>query len=56
MTTDETIDFYEVVALNEPLDPKFVASKPGKEAVIKAIEGKVLAWGQWIGSCERRLE
>ncbi|CAM1502895.1 Fc.00g076710.m01.CDS01 [Cosmosporella sp. VM-42] len=48
--------FFEVVALNEPLDPTFVASKPARDAVAKAIEGKVLAWGRWVGECERKWE
>ncbi|KAF7550213.1 hypothetical protein G7046_g8080 [Stylonectria norvegica] len=42
--------FYEVIALSEPLDPKFIASKPSREDVGKKIEGKVLAWGHWTGA------
>ena len=42
--------------MSEPLDPTFVASKPGRDAVAKEIEGKVLAWGQWVGECERKWE
>lgn len=50
------LDFFEVVGLNEPLDPEFVASKPSREAVAAKIEGRVVVWGRWVGQCERKWE
>ncbi|KAH7001912.1 phosphatidylethanolamine-binding protein [Ilyonectria destructans] len=46
--------FFEVIGLNEPLDPEFVASKPSREAVAAKIEGRVVVWGRWVGQCERK--
>ncbi|KAF2243491.1 PEBP-like protein [Trematosphaeria pertusa] len=37
--------FYELVALNEKLDPATMSKVPTKEEVAKAIEGKVVEWG-----------
>ncbi|KAJ7663849.1 phosphatidylethanolamine-binding protein [Mycena polygramma] len=45
--------FYEVIALEEPLDPKLLSSKATREQIADAIVGKVLGWGMWIGSYER---
>lgn len=48
--------FYQVIALNERVDQKgFAAAKPTRGELAKAIEGKVLAWGMWIGVFERKL-
>lgn len=47
-------DFFYVVALSEPLDKTLIESKPSREQITEAIQGKVLAWGQWIGKCERK--
>ena len=48
--------FYQVIALSEEVDQKgFAAAKPTREELAKAIEGKVLAWGMWIGIFERKL-
>jgi phosphatidylethanolamine-binding protein (PEBP) family uncharacterized protein len=46
--------FYDIVALKEPLDQAFIASKPSRDQVGAAINGKVLGWGRWVGQCERR--
>ncbi|KAH9243871.1 hypothetical protein COL154_003618 [Colletotrichum chrysophilum] len=46
--------FFEVVALSEPLDKSMLEARATKEQVAEAINGKVLGWGLWIGSCERR--
>ncbi|KAB5570285.1 phosphatidylethanolamine-binding protein [Coniochaeta sp. 2T2.1] len=46
--------FWQIVALSEPLDKEFVKSKPTKEQIAEAINGKVLSWGLWIGACERK--
>lgn len=46
---------YTVVALKEPLEN--LPSYPGKADFVKAIKKEnVLAWGEWIGVYERKLE
>lgn len=48
--------FYQVIALSEKLDPNsFATGTPTREELAKAVEGKVLAWGVWIGVFERKL-
>lgn len=47
-------DFFQVVALSESLDKKMLKSRVTREQVAEAVRGKVLGWGLWIGSCERR--
>ena len=48
--------FYQVIALSEKVDQQgFAAAKPTREELAKAIEGKVLAWGMWVGVFERKL-
>jgi hypothetical protein len=47
-------DFFDIIALSEPLDGKLVASKPSRDQIAKAINGKVVAWGRWVGQCERK--
>ncbi|KAH7313368.1 phosphatidylethanolamine-binding protein [Stachybotrys elegans] len=47
--------FFTVVALKEPLDAAFVASRPSRAQLAVAVEGKVLAWGRWTGQCERKM-
>lgn len=51
-------DFYQVVALSEPLPKDFLMSKPqpSREQVAEKIEGKVLGWGLWVGQYERKWE
>ncbi|KAH8890926.1 PEBP-like protein [Thozetella sp. PMI_491] len=46
--------FFEVVALSEPLDKELLKTKITREQVAEAINGKVLGWGMWVGSCERK--
>ncbi|MCJ1451336.1 hypothetical protein MMC28_001672 [Mycoblastus sanguinarius] len=48
--------FYELVALGEPLDLGMLGEVPTKAKVAEAIEGKVVGWGVWVGSFERRWE
>ncbi|KAL7818480.1 phosphatidylethanolamine-binding protein [Trichoderma gracile] len=48
--------FFDIIALKEPLNDNFVASKPTREQVAKEIDGKVIAWGRWTGQCERKWE
>lgn len=54
LTNWEFVDFFQIVALSEPLDKQLIKSQPSKEQVAEAIKGKVLGWGLWIGSCERK--
>lgn len=49
-------DFYEVVALNEALPKELLQSRPTREQITEAVQGKVLAWGLWVGAYERRWE
>ncbi|KAF9875528.1 hypothetical protein CkaCkLH20_06909 [Colletotrichum karsti] len=46
--------FFEVVALSEQLDKKLLESRATREQVAEAINGKVLGWGMWTGSAERK--
>ncbi|TPX10852.1 uncharacterized protein E0L32_008241 [Thyridium curvatum] len=46
--------FFQVVALSEPLDRVLLQAKATREQVADAIQGKVLGWGLWTASCERR--
>ncbi|RSM12654.1 hypothetical protein CDV31_006230 [Fusarium ambrosium] len=48
--------WFEIIGLSEPLDEKLVTSKPTREQVAEAINGKVVIWGRWMGQCERRWE
>lgn len=45
--------FYEIVALSEPIDTSKLSPAATKEEIIAQLDGKVLAWGQWIGVWER---
>lgn len=45
--------FYQVIALGEPLDRKAMSPVPKKDELVRAVEGKVLGWGAWIGIAER---
>lgn len=48
--------FYQIIALSEELEShSFAMEKPTKEELAKAIEGKVIAWGLWVGTFERKL-
>jgi phosphatidylethanolamine-binding protein (PEBP) family uncharacterized protein len=46
--------FYQVVALKETLDQKNLSQVAKKAELAKEIEGKVLAWGEWVGVSERK--
>lgn len=46
--------YYQVVALNEPLNLKAMSPIATKAELEKAVEGKVLGWGLWIGVSERK--
>lgn len=45
--------FFFVVALKEGLDGK-LSTRAKKNELVKACEGKVLGWGEWIGVAERK--
>ncbi|KAK8050007.1 hypothetical protein PG994_011737, partial [Apiospora phragmitis] len=47
-------EFYFVVALSVPLDAGLLKAKATREQIADAIVGKVVGWGQWVGSCERK--
>ena len=48
--------FFQVVALNSSLDAAKLGPVPTKAEIEKEIVGKVIGWGIWIGSFERRLK
>lgn len=52
----EMTDFFEVVALNETLPTELLETRPTREQIAKAVQGKVLAWGLWVGAYERKWE
>ncbi|KAK1980856.1 phosphatidylethanolamine-binding protein [Colletotrichum cereale] len=45
---------FQVVALSEALDKKMLEGRATKGHFTEAIKGKVLGWGMWVGSCERK--
>ncbi|KAK2003419.1 PEBP-like protein [Colletotrichum falcatum] len=45
---------FQVVALSETLDKKMLEDRATLKQVAEAIKGKVLGWGMWTGSCERK--
>ncbi len=49
-----TSDFFEIVALSEPLDRAMLGAKASREQIAEAIQGKVVGWGLWTASAERR--
>ncbi|KAF2452364.1 phosphatidylethanolamine-binding protein [Lineolata rhizophorae] len=47
--------FYELIALSEPLGLRPDPNNPvTRDMLAEAIKGKVSAWGEWIGSYERK--
>lgn len=46
--------FFTIVALSQPIDTTKLSDVPTIDEVGKAIEGKVLGWGEWIGVYERK--
>ncbi|KAF7533477.1 hypothetical protein G7054_g7034 [Neopestalotiopsis clavispora] len=45
--------FFFVIGLSDTLDRQMLEAKATREQIAEAIQGKVVAWGQWVGSCER---
>lgn len=54
--TSKIIDFFEVVALSEALPKELLQSRPTREKIAEAVQGKVLAWGLWVGAYERKWQ
>jgi phosphatidylethanolamine-binding protein (PEBP) family uncharacterized protein len=51
--------YWFVVALSQPIDIKAITEggkKVSRDAIAEAINGNVLAWGEWIGIFERKWE
>lgn len=46
--------YFQVVALSATIDRKELSQFPTKESFRGAIEGKVVGWGQWVGTFERK--
>ncbi|PVH99867.1 PEBP-like protein [Periconia macrospinosa] len=44
--------FFEIIALGEKLKPGKLTDVPTKEELAGAIDGKVVAWGLWVGVYE----
>lgn len=51
-------DFFQIVALSEPLPKALLEAKPQptREQIAEEIQGKVLGWGLWVGQYERKWE
>ncbi|CEJ56603.1 hypothetical protein PMG11_02805 [Penicillium brasilianum] len=48
--------FFTLVALSQPVDTSKMSPLPTIEEMAKEIEGKVMGWGEWVGSYERKWE
>jgi phosphatidylethanolamine-binding protein (PEBP) family uncharacterized protein len=48
--------FFTLIALSQPVDAANLSPLPTAEEMAKEIEGKVLGWGEWVGSYERKWE
>ncbi|KAJ9152018.1 PEBP-like protein [Pleurostoma richardsiae] len=48
--------FFEIIALSEPVNKELLSKCVSREEIAEAIKDKVLGWGLWVGSCERRWE
>ena len=46
---------FQVVALRSTLDVDSLSQIPTKTELERAVEGKVVAWGLWVGTFERKL-
>ena len=46
---------FQVVGLRSTLDVGMLGQAPTKIDLERAVEGKVAAWGQWVGTFERKL-
>ncbi|KAI1429271.1 PEBP-like protein [Xylaria sp. FL1777] len=48
--------FFMVIALDEKLKPELLTAATTREQIAVAIEGRVLGWGMWTCTAERRWE
>ena len=48
--------FFELIALKEEVNEKGLSAVPTKEELAKAINGKVVGWGLWVGIYENEKE
>lgn len=46
---------FQVVGLNSSIEKELSSQIPTRSELEKAVEGKVAAWGVWIGTYERKL-
>lgn len=46
---------FQVVGLSQSIDTKGMGKVPSKEVLEKAVEGKIAAWGVWVGTFERKI-
>ncbi|KAJ5754004.1 uncharacterized protein N7511_008157 [Penicillium nucicola] len=46
--------FFTLVALTEPVDPARLSAYPTVDEMAREIDGKVAAWGEWVGVYERK--
>lgn len=46
--------FYQIVALDESLDPARMSEIPTYKELAEVINGKVIGWGHWIGVYEKK--
>ena len=46
---------FQVVGLRSTLDVNSLSQIPTKTELERAVEGKVVAWGLWVGTFERKL-
>lgn len=46
---------FQVVGLSESIEAKGLGEAPSKEALEKAVEDKIAAWGVWVGTFERKI-
>jgi phosphatidylethanolamine-binding protein (PEBP) family uncharacterized protein len=53
---NEDPDFYQIIALNAPLSREVLKTKVTKEKLAEEINGKVIAWGNWVAVAERKWE
>ncbi|OJJ42843.1 hypothetical protein ASPZODRAFT_28925 [Penicilliopsis zonata CBS 506.65] len=48
--------FYTLIALGEPINRDKLSTVTTADEVAREIEGKVVGWGEWVGSFERKWE
>ena len=46
--------YFQLIAVKDTVDKRELSQFPTKSSFQGAIEGKVVAWGEWMGTVERR--